>query len=303
MRVLAILIALVAVAHADPDADALTAQGEQLARDGEYSRAIDAFKQADAKEHSAKHACLIGLAYTRRELWSQAEIWLDRCKARSNAGDPLPDWFPAAQAQLAEKLKGVDTASLVIEVSPPDAPALISVSSFPPDETFAPRTIHLVPGTYVISGSVPGQPVATETVTVKLGADNKVTLTFKQPEKVQPPPPPPPPKVVTPSAPSPLPKYLVIGAGGVGAVAILFHVLAAGERSDLQHANDINDPNAWQQHSGPFERDRAIAIGCYGVAAVAAGVGLWLWHRDEHAPAPTAALVPGGAVVGIEVRR
>ncbi|MBV8758377.1 MAG: hypothetical protein JO257_13915 [Deltaproteobacteria bacterium] len=302
MRAFLVLIALASVAHADSDADALTAQGEQLARDGEYSRAIDAFKQADAKEHSAKHACLIGLAYTRRELWSQAEIWLDRCKARSNASDPLPDWFAAAQAQLADKLKGVDTAALAIDVSPPDTPALISVSSFPPDETFSPRTIHLVPGTYVITGSVPGQPVATETVTVKLGADNHVTLTFKQPEKVQPPPPPPP-VVVSPHPRSSLPKYLLIGAGAAGTVGIVFHVLASGERSDLQHANDINDPNAWQAHSGPFERDRAIAISCYSAAVIAAGVGLWLRHGDEDAPAPTAAIVPGGAVVGFEVRR
>ena len=266
MRAFVVLIALTAIAHADPDADALTAQGEQLARDGEYSRAIDAFKQADARAPSAKHACLIGLAYTRRELWSQAEIWLDRCKARANATDPLPDWFSAAQAQLAEKLKGVDTAALAIQVDPAETPALISVSSFPPDETFSPRTIHLVPGTYVVTGIVPGQPAATETVTVKLGAGNTVTLHFKQPEKhVEPAPPPPP--VVVEHTRSPLPKYLLIGAGAAGTLAIVFHVLRdrrpqrATARAGRQQSAGMARPQRTVR-ARTRGRDRSLRCGC-----------------------------------------
>ena len=181
-------------------------------------------------------------------------------------------------------------------------PALISVSSFPPDETFGPRTIHLVPGTYVVTGTVPGLPAVTETVTVKLGADNTVTLKFEEPkpEVVKPLPPPPPPVVHTRS---PVPRYLLIGAGAAAIAGIGFHTLAYLERGKLQNAAGINDPNAFNDHRDTFEAERTLAITCYGLAAVAAGVGFYLHSRDEHAPAPTAALVPGGAVVGIEVRR
>src|SRR5260221_12394729 len=87
-------------AAADDDPEAMTAHGEQLARSGEYTRAIALFKQADAIRPSAHHACLIGLVYTRRELWSQAEIFFDRCKLRATAADPFPDWFAEAGKQL-----------------------------------------------------------------------------------------------------------------------------------------------------------------------------------------------------------
>src|SRR5688500_12837062 len=55
------------------DPDAMVAEGETLARTGEYTRAIDLFKRADGIAKRTRHACLIGLVYTRRELWSQAE--------------------------------------------------------------------------------------------------------------------------------------------------------------------------------------------------------------------------------------
>jgi hypothetical protein len=296
-----VLILVAATAHADPepDADALTAQGEQLARDGEYSRAVQLFKQAEAKAPSAKHACLIGLAYTRRELWSQAEIWLDRCKERATAQDPLPEWFSAATAQLAEKLKAVDTAPLEIKVTPPTANAKISVSSFPPDETFAARTIHLVPGTYVLTGTVPGQPPITQTVTVKLGAANTVTLAFSEPPQRTPVPR----TVEATREPSNLSTYLFVGGGVLAAVGVGFHVVALRERGTLQDAQDANDPTTWRAHDGKFETERAVAIGCYTGAAIAVVAGILLRARHEDAPAISASLTPGGAMVGIEVSR
>src|SRR5690242_5920614 len=57
--------ALPAPVHAETPAE-LQAKGEQLAKDGRFSEAIDAFKAADRIERRASHACLIALAYTRR---------------------------------------------------------------------------------------------------------------------------------------------------------------------------------------------------------------------------------------------
>ena len=53
-------------AHAESPAD-LQARGEDQARQGHYTEAIDSFKAADRLEPSAAHACLIALAYVRRE--------------------------------------------------------------------------------------------------------------------------------------------------------------------------------------------------------------------------------------------
>ncbi len=51
----------------NPKVDALVAEGEALAKAGNFSAATEKWKSADKVVPRAKHACLIGLAYTRRE--------------------------------------------------------------------------------------------------------------------------------------------------------------------------------------------------------------------------------------------
>ena len=176
--VVAVLLGFARVAVADDDPETLTARGEELARAGEYTRAIAAFKRADTIRPSAQHACLIGLVYTRRELWSQAEIFFDRCKLRASTSDPLPSWFDAAAVQLAQKLGSVDTAEVVIKVEPAAAAAAaaVSLSMFPADETFEPRTIHVAPGSYVITVRSPGYEPRSETIAPRPGTPTVVTL-------------------------------------------------------------------------------------------------------------------------------
>src|SRR5438445_391861 len=114
----ACLLLLAQPARAD-DVDDLVAQGEALAKQAEWPR--------------AKHACLIGLAYTRRELWAEAELFLSVCRQRAAGDDPAPDWLDEAQHTLADKLAAAGAAPVAISVEPPDAIALVSVSSFAPD--------------------------------------------------------------------------------------------------------------------------------------------------------------------------
>ena len=123
---------------------------------GRYSEAIDAFKAAERIEPRALHACLIALAYTRRELWPQAEIFLDQCEKRATAADPLPEWVPTAKQQLAERLAAVNVAAVEIVVEPAGVDVKLAVSSFAPDELFEPRTIHLPPGRHVITVTAHG---------------------------------------------------------------------------------------------------------------------------------------------------
>src|SRR5260221_8824836 len=159
------LVTIARPARAD-DVDDLVAQGEELGKQAEWSRAIDAFKAADAKRPRAKHACLIGLAYTRRELWAEAELFLSICRQRASAGDPVPDWAEDAHKQLSEKLAASNASPVTITVKPAGAISQVSVSSFAPGESFAPRTIHLAPGTHVITVTAPDFKPARRDVTI-----------------------------------------------------------------------------------------------------------------------------------------
>lgn len=263
------------------DADALVASGEALAKRGEYSRAIEAFKQADARRPRALHACLIALSYTRRELWAQAEVALASCHARAGGGDPLPPWVDALDQTLATKLAAVDVAPISIRVEPPSLSATISISSFSPDETFAPRVVHLPPGMHTVTATVSGRGRVASTVAVVDRAPQTVTLWFG---------PPPPSKV----------PWLVIGAGGLlAAGGLAFDLLAVQPvRARLEDASANVDAAAWARDSRGFDRRRAVAIGLFAGAAVAVGVGVALRftvYRREVAVAPIA---NGFALVG-----
>jgi hypothetical protein len=257
--VLALLASSSSAAMAD-EADDLVTSGEALAKRGEYSRAIDLFKQADARRPRALHRCLIALSYTRRELWAQAEVALTSCHARAGAGDPLPPWVDELDRTLAGKLGAVDVAPISIRMEPPAPGTTISISSFSPDETFAPRVIHLAPGTYAVTATVPGRGRVTSTVVVVDRAPQTVTLRF-----------------VPRDPPSKLP-WLVAGAGGLLAAGGLAYDLLAVQpvRSRLADAAaDANEP-AWEESSRSFDRRRALAIGLFAGAAVAVGVGVAL---------------------------
>jgi hypothetical protein len=283
MRCAVVVLALLATSTAMADeADELVASGEALAKRGEYSRAIEAFKQADARRPRARHACLIALSYTRRELWAQAEVALASCHARAGAGDPLPPWVGELDRTLAEKLGAADVAPISIRVEPPSGSARISISSFAPDETFAPRVVHLAPGTYTVTAAVPGHDRVTSTVVIADRTPQTVTLRF-----------------VPPAAPSRLPA-LVIGAGGLLAAGGLAYDLLAVQpvRSRLEDAAARRDGAAWVQHSRSFDRRRALAIGLFAGAAIAVGVGATLRFTVYRRPATVAVGANGVALVG-----
>lgn len=164
--VMMVWLAVPAVARAD-GADQLRAQGETLAKQGNYAEAIDAFKASDALRPRASNACYIALAYTRRQLWPQAELFLETCHARATAADPLPQWVAAADEQIRTKLATADLAQITLRVSPAVPGLVLTVSSFAPDEAFAPRTIHLPFGQHVVFARAPGHADAQVVIDVK----------------------------------------------------------------------------------------------------------------------------------------
>jgi hypothetical protein len=258
------LVALVGVARADT-VDDLVAKGEDAAKQLQFSQAIQAFKAADAKRPRAKHACLIGLAYTRRELWPQAELFFAACRARATAGDPLPDWIGAAETQLAAKLAAIDVAAVTIVVTAPSAK--LTVSSFEPDETFPPRTIHLAHGKHVIEASAPGFVTATREVVVTTNDPQTVAI------ELQPPPPPPPP-------PPPLAPRIVIAGGAALAIAGGAYQLLAYKPA---HDKLADAPNvfAYDAAKHAFDVRREVTLAIYGAAAVTLAIGIVLELRGH----------------------
>ena len=280
------------VAGADEVED-LVARGEAFGKDGEWTKAIDAFKAADAQRARAKHACLIGLAYTRRELWPQAELFLARCRQRATADDPAPDWVGDAEAALTQKLVGANAIAVTITAGPPGALAEVAISSFAPDETFSPRTIHLAPGTYTLRISAPGyMPEARE---IQLGTVPAVEVAFVLHR----------PPTTRHVPPSPIGTAILIGGGAIALAAVGYHVLQLRTaHSDLQ---DSLSQAEYDQDLTVFRQRRAITIGLYAGAAATLAVGAILRFtvfRGREVPVEVSATVhDGGAAFALEWRR
>jgi len=172
-----VLVLVVGSAIADNPA-ALREEGEVLARVGRYSEAIDKFKGADRIKPAAANACLIALAYTRRELWPQAEIWLATCRDRATRADPAPAWAPTAAQQIRDRLAAANVAPVEIVVSPSEAE--VTVSSFALDEKFAARTIHLPMGHHAFIATAPGYEDGHAELVVEDKTRKRVEITLKR---------------------------------------------------------------------------------------------------------------------------
>lgn len=289
----AALVVMGGAAHAD-DSEALQAKGEQLAKDGRFGEAIDAFKAADKIQPRASHACLIALAYTRRELWPQAELYLSICHERAKAGDPLPDWVGLADQQIRERLAAANVVEVAIDVKP--ANAQVTVSSFAPDEVFAPRTIHLPLGTHVIFAKADGYEPAQTTLAITTKSPQHIEIELKPIASTP-----------APDVAEPLPtttekrgKPLIIAGGAAIGAGVLAHLWMGYEHGKLQDAHDGNDPALYSDHSGRYDTARIATIGLYGAGAVCLGIGLYLRSTSPEAPAIAAVpLAEGGALVSI----
>jgi hypothetical protein len=289
-----VVLTSASVAYSEPTAPELQAEGEQLAKDSRFSEAIDKFKAADKLQPTASHACLIALAYTRRELWPQAEIFLARCHERATPQDPLPDWVPVAEQQIADRLATANAAAVTIDVSPPDAKVLLTVSSFAPDETFAPRTIHLPPGHHVILAEAIGYEPARAEVVIESKEPKRVTIELVKPAGPTRPLPPAP----APHAASPWPRRLEIG----GAVVLGAGLVATGFMSYEYYAARNNAAD-WDSHIDTYRSSRIAAISLLAVGGGLAITGYLLHRHDERASVAAAPLPEGGAMIAVGWRR
>jgi hypothetical protein len=282
-KYICLIAALIAVRPARADGvDDLVARGQELAKRAEWTQAIALFKQADVQRPRAEYACMIGLAYTRRELWAQAEVFFARCHERAGANDPLPDWLGDAEQQLAAKEAGAGAAAITLAVTP--ASARISISGFEPDELVAPGTIHLMPGRYTLDITAPGSDTVRREIVVDAGKAQTITVAFAPPPRAEPPEP----------TPSRVP-WLVIG-GGVALGAAGFVADEAKLQPLIKKMKTSYD--IWGNTETAFNRWQAITIGLWAGGAAVAGVGSYLLYR-EHASVTLDARVDrtGGALL------
>jgi hypothetical protein len=285
LREIAFAVALLFahVAQAAP-ADDLEARGEDLAKQGRYSDAIDAFKAAERQEPRARHACLIALAYARRELWPQAELFLQQCHARGTANDPLPDWVAAEDAQIAERLAAANVALVTIKIVPDAADPTITVSSFQLDEQLTQKRAHLPFGHHVIAATSPGYDPAQAAIDITTREPQTVTIEMHvkpQPHRQE---------------RSRVP-WIAIGAGA--AVAL------AGVATDIWWAQPLRDDlrgdtvkATYTNDASRFSTAKWTTYGLWGIGAVGVVAGVVLRYRDVSVE-PT----PGGAMISMQWAR
>jgi len=292
VRVIALVVTGVVcssvTARAESAAD-LQAEGEKAAKEGDYAGAIEKFKAADRIESRASHACLISLAYTRRNLWPQAEIFRTKCHERATPADPLPDWIGTADKQIDDAIAAANVAEVTISVEPAEAAAnaQLTVSSFAPDEKFPPRAIHLPPGIHQIFASAPGFQDGHQLVDIKDKTPQKIVIRLLRPGET------PPGEIQPVPAVQPASKlpWIVMGSGAaVAALGAVLHV--TWYRSNLDAYQKALDMNPSLPHSAPVAQDwetsQRVVIGCYVVGGLAIGTGLVLkytvFKNSESAP-------------------
>ncbi len=263
--------------------------GDQLA----LQEATQLFKDALALGDDPLIECDLGLALHYLGEEARAHARLTRCMPRLAAVSPgkvagyrgVEDEVAAAVAK--------DHVAVDVATSPPGA--VVSISSFPADETvLAPTLIWLRPGTYTLTAHVDGHvDISTTIELTEADVAARARKTWrgkleKEPGELAPirrDPEVPPVRVeASPPARSKTPAYLTLAAGGallVGAGVV--HYLAYDKRAHLKTLRGA----AYEAYLPTYEKYQRATIGLYAAGAIATGVGTWLYLRAR-TPAPIA---------------
>lgn len=281
--------AMVVTAWAD-DPAALQRRGEQLAKDGQFGEAIDAFKAADAIEPTAERACLVALAYSRRNLYGQAELFFDLCHRRETSSDRIPDWVSAVERRFRARLDAANLARVTIVVTD-GRDARVVVSAFTPDEGFSPRTIYLPRGRHTITVTAPQHAPVERVVTVDDHEPLRIEISLRD-DAVAPP----------ARTASHLGRDLILGGLGVAAVGGVIHATwYRSELNELEAAQSPADPARYAAHADAYRASRYVTVGLYSVGAATLVAGILLHAIRRHDTTPTIALTPasGGGVLSV----
>ncbi len=247
------------------------------------------FKQALALGDSALIECDLAISLLHLDAPARALALFARCVPRLAAIDPkIVNRYRDREGELLGKI-GATHVAVDVTTSPPGA--VVSISSFPADETVVtPSLVWLPVGEHTLVAHVDGHDDAREVITIatddlgKARRQWRVTLARSAvPLRLDP--------VAGPTRPSRTPAYVALGVGGAfllgGAVV---HVLGRSVRDDLAGLSG----DAYDDKLPSWQRYQRATIGLYAGAAVAVGVGAWLWRRSATAPSVSVSSTPGG---------
>jgi len=276
------------------DADRLQSRGEQLAKDGQFGEAIDVFKAADAQEPTAERACLIGLAYGRRNLYGQAELFFDLCHQRVTDGDKLPSWVAGVEAQLIERLYAANLAPVTITVKHAKKPRIV-VTAFASDEDFAPRTIYLPPGRHVFTVTSRGREPVEKAIVVKDSEPIDLVIDLRAGKGDAP-------ETSADPTSSTLGRNVIIaGAGLFIGGAIVHGTWYRSERYELEAAQFPPDLVRYDAHADSYRQARYVTVGLYAAGAITAIIGVVLHSNSSREDATTVSVAPttGGGILSV----
>lgn len=290
--VLTLLVSTTAWAE---DPDRLQARGEQLAKDGQFGEAIDVFKAADSQEPTAERACLIGLAYGRRNLYGQAELFFDLCHQRVADGDKLPSWVAGVEAQFRKRLDAANLAPVTIIVKHAKKPR-VRVSAFASDEDFLPRTIFLPPGRHVITVTSRGHEPIDKAFEVEDSAPLDVVIDLRGSNGAT--------TSETPDGPASSTvgrNVIILGAGLVVAGAVVHGTWYRGELAELEAAQSPPDLFRYDAHADSYRQARYVTVGLYAAGAITAIIGAVLHTNSRGEDTTSVAVAPtnGGGILSV----
>jgi hypothetical protein len=304
--VVAIVVCAASPAGADTTAASqLESEATAAAAAGDYATAAAKFRAAFAADPRPELQCNAGVAYYKLGDLARADRYLGDCVERSSG---LAADFVArvhtALAAVEDALHGRDATPVDIAVEP--ATATVTVDLWPDEPFVGSHRVWLGYGHHQLSIAAPGY--ATQSVGVDAQSHAPVAVHVVL-DRLPPPPP------VTrglglttagaPATPTPaIAKVLVFGGAGLAVVGVGLHIATEHFRDQLSEATTLKQ---YDNNTGAFEALRAATISCYAVAAIAGGVGGYLWYRHhrarEHGPAVGVTVLPSGAGVGVSWQR
>lgn len=274
-------------------------RGRELARqwrgDGDRSKLEEAarlFKQAYQLGGQPVAECDLGLALHYLGEDGRAHARLTSCMPRLAAEGP--DKVASYRGIEDEVAAALRIGHVAVDISSTPPGAIVTLSSFPPDETvLAPTLVWLKPGKHTFTAHLDGHVDATFAVDIT-DADAAGHVRKEWRVKLEPQPKQtgdqdpivvvPPPVVDTPEPRSKTPAYATLATGGVllagGAV---LHVLGRDVRGELATLSG----QAYADKLDMWHTYQRTTIGLYAAGAVTTGVGVWLYLRAK-TPAPIA---------------
>jgi hypothetical protein len=196
---------------------------------------------------------------------------------------------PVAEQQIQDRLATANAAPVTLDVSPPSAPVQLTVSSFAPDETFGPRTIHLPPGRHTVIAEAPGFQTARVEVVIETREPKKVTIELVPTGAVAEPPHHPPPPAVVTATHSPWGKRLMIGGAILAGAGVATYGWMSYEWNQLR----TQDQGQYTDHSSNYDTARVATISLWAAGGVAL-IGGYLLHRHDERASVAAVPLPGG---------